>query len=137
MDFIRFLHAYFKGGYFFRFQLLMCGGLPCSSHGEWSLKSHCHVKSKSTGSVTSIKAKRKTNEPIWVLSDIPWTVYFPSCLPQEVWGKPTSHLTKEILRNCYDRDVHGSSHQSVMVQTHVKHGILIDTFLGLPWWHRQ
>ena len=38
----------------------MCGGLPCSSHGEWSLKSHCHVKRKSTGSVTSIKAKRKT-----------------------------------------------------------------------------
>ena len=83
--------------------------------------------------MTSIKAERKTNEPIWVFSDIPGTVYFPSCLPQEVWGK-TSHLTKEIFRNCYDRDIHGSSHQSVMVQTRVKYGILVETFLELHWW---
>lgn len=28
--------------------LCVVSGLPCSSHGEWSLKPHCQVKGKST-----------------------------------------------------------------------------------------
>lgn len=41
---------------------------------------------------------------------LPKTGSFP-CLPQEVWGKATTHLTKKMFKDWYGIDLHGSMRQ--------------------------